>query len=434
VSGGKLTVEEGRVIEHAQYLLGDAFRSGSFTIYLLMLAGGILASVTPCTYPVLPVTVAYVGNQAGANRLRAFLLSLSLVIGLGTVYAVMGAIVAALGGSVGSIMGNGAVLFSIALFYLIMGLFLLDVFQLPTPAFFSGLQTKSANLSGVFGSFVIGCVSGLIVGPCTGPILAIALAAIALTLENAQGVDYALQIVRGGVLLFLFGFGQGALILVAGTFTGFLLRLPKAGRWMETVKKGTALLIILTASLLFVMVGQNTNFPNLIRLMAGAYSSSPAPVSMPAGGGELPPLAAETRSDDMAPDFRLTSLQGKQVTLSQFRGKKGVVLVFFATWCVNCVKEIPDIKKFAEEAKKKNIVVVAIDYKQPADIVERLVNSEQINYEVLLDADGTVTAEKYGIRGLPHIVGVDPKGALIYRGIDIPQNRVEFMGKLTKGL
>ncbi len=419
------------MIEHLQYLLGEAFRTGSFTLYVLMLGGGIVASVSPCTYPVLPLTVAYIGNQAGANRLRALLLSLSLVTGLGAVYAIMGGIVAAVGGSFGSIMGNGAVLFAIGMFYLIMGLVLLDVFQLPTPAFFSRLQTRSANVKGIFGSFVIGCVSGLIVGPCTGPILAIALAAIALTLKNAQGFEYVMQIVRGGVLLFLFGFGQGALILLAGTFTGFLLRLPKAGRWMETIKKGTALLIIFSASLLFVMVGQNTNFPNLIRLLSATHTSPP--VSVP-GGVDLQPLVAEKSTDDVAPDFRLTSLKGKQVALSQFRGKKGVVLVFFATWCVNCVKEIPEIKKFTETAKKKNIVVVAIDYKQPEDIVERLVKSENIDYEVLLDADGTVTTEKYGIRGLPHIVGVDTKGAIIYRGTDIPQNRAEFMSKLTQGL
>ena len=119
---------------------------------------------------------------------------------------------------------------------------------------------------------MIGGVSGLIVGPCTGPILAVALGAIALTLKDVHGADYVLQVVKGGFLLFLFGFGQGALILIAGMFTGFLSRLPRAGAWMEMVKKGFALVIIITASLLFVFVGQNTDFPSLTRLLAGSPS------------------------------------------------------------------------------------------------------------------------------------------------------------------
>ncbi|MCK7506731.1 MAG: hypothetical protein MZV70_23465 [Desulfobacterales bacterium] len=264
------------MIEQIQNLLAEAFRQDTVGLYFLMFGGGLFASVTPCTYPVLPLTVGYIGNQAGPNRLRAFLLSLFLVTGLATVYAVLGGIVAAVGGTFGSIMGKGWVLYAIAMYYLIMGLFLLDVFHLPTPEFFSRLHAKSANSKGILGAFVIGGVSGLIVGPCTGPILAVALGAIALTLQNVHGVDYALQILKGGILLFLFGFGQGALILLSGSFTGFILKLPKAGTWMEVVKKGFALSIIIAASLLFVFVGQNTDFPSLTRFLA---SSEPSAVS-----------------------------------------------------------------------------------------------------------------------------------------------------------
>ena len=210
------------MIEQIQLLLEEAFRQDSLNLYFLMFGGGLIASLTPCMYPVLPLTVGYIGNQAGANRLRVFLLSLSLVTGLAVVYAVLGAIVAAAGGTFGSIMGKGFVLYAIALFYLMMGLFLLDVFRLPNPQFFSRLQAKSANRKGLMGAFVIGGVSGLIVGPCTGPILAVALGAIALTLKNVQGAEYALQVVKGGFLLFLFGFGQGALILISGN----VYRLP----------------------------------------------------------------------------------------------------------------------------------------------------------------------------------------------------------------
>jgi cytochrome c-type biogenesis protein len=421
------------MIEHIQLLLEEAFRQDSLNLYFLMFGGGFIASLTPCMYPVLPLTIGYLGNQAGANRLRVFLLSLSLVTGLAVVYAILGCIVAAAGGTIGSIMGKGYVLYAIALFYLLMGLFLLDVFHLPNPQFFSRLQAKSANRKGLMGAFVIGGVSGLIVGPCTGPILAVALGAIALTLKNVHGAAYALQVLKGGFLLFLFGFGQGVLILIAGAFAGFLSRLPRAGAWMETVKKGFALLIILTASLLFVFVGQNTDFPSLTRLLAGSHSAT-APAPAPITSAESQPRSIEKPSENLAPDFTLTSLGGSQVTLSSFKGKKGVVLVFFATWCVNCMKEVPEIKRFAEKAQKEKVEVIAINFKQQTDIVERFHRSNNINYGILLDTDGTVATEKYGVKGIPHIVGIDAKGMIIYRGVALPEQKDEFMIKLKQGL
>jgi cytochrome c-type biogenesis protein len=455
------------MIEQTQQLLDEAFRQGSFMLYFLMLGGGLMASVTPCTYPVLPLTVGYIANQADAKRLRSFLLSLFLVMGLATVYATLGMIVAAVGGTFGAIMGNGVIMYSIAMFYLLMGLFLLDAFPFPTPRFLSGLQAKSVNRKGMLGAFMVGGISGLIVGPCTGPILALALGAIAFTLQEVQGIDYALQVVNGGILLFLFGFGQGALILLAGVFTGLLYKLPKAGAWMETVKKGFALIIIVAATLLFVFVGQNTDFPGVIELLADsgpatAYAAAPpaagkAPppavakltamtglpalfgpatafaAAPPASGKTQPPAVAEPEAA-LPPDFTLPSLGQGPVTLSQLKGKKGVVLVFFATWCVSCMKEVPEIKHFAEMAQKENVTLFGVNYKQTKEIAQRFKKSMKINYEILLDLEGTMTTGDYGIRGLPHIVGINARGEIIYRGIKLPDNREEFIRNLREGL
>jgi len=252
----------------------EALGAGSASAFLLAFAAGVAASFTPCTYPVLPLTVGYIGHQAGGRKARAVLLSLALVAGMALVYSVLGVIVAAIGGQMGALWGKGWFVFAVAMFFLIMSLFLLEVFQFPQSAFLGRLQGKAGARKGFMGAFVCGAVSGLIVGPCTGPILAAILGFVIAWLKASSGLAYGLQILKGGLLLFLFGFGQGALIVLCGLFAGFLSALPKSGQWLLTVKKAFALLIMLGAVLVFVYVGQATDFPDLTRFLATAGSVS----------------------------------------------------------------------------------------------------------------------------------------------------------------
>ena len=100
------------------------------------------------------------------------------------------------------------------------------------------------------------------------------------------------------------------------------------------------------------------------------------------------------------------------------------------------MKEVPEIKRFAETARKEKIEVIAVNYKQQTDIVERFNKTNKVNYGILLDAEGTVTTGKYGIKGLPHIVGIDAKGEIVYRGTALPEEKTEFefLAKLKQGL
>jgi len=252
-------------------MLNTTLGSGSVLVYVILFAGGVVAGFTPCVYPVLPLTVGYVGSQASGKKAMAFVLSLSLVLGMAFVYAVVGVVFAAVGTPFGMIMGKGWVLYAIAMFFILMSLFLMDVFTFPAPRFLSGLNAKvGTSRRGVLGALVVGGVSGLVVGPCTGPILAGVLAYIVAGLKEAEGLAYVGQVLGGGLKLFVFGLGQGSLILLCGTFAGLLTRLPKAGQWMVTLKKGFALIILLGASLMLVYVGQNSDFPQLSRLLAAA--------------------------------------------------------------------------------------------------------------------------------------------------------------------
>ncbi|MCX7934957.1 MAG: hypothetical protein N3A66_06830 [Planctomycetota bacterium] len=244
--------------------LQQSLSGGSAWAYAAIFLGGVIASFSPCTYPALPLTVGYLGAQAQQSRARAFALSLALVAGLALVYAIAGVILLIIGRPLGTLAGNGPLLAGIGLIFVIMSLALLDVFILPTPGFLRRAGDAAGHRQGLIGAFLVGCASGLMIGPCTGPILGIAAVFTLASLQQAEGyLNYAAQAIHGGLMLFIFGLGQGALILIAGTFAGFLSRLPRSGEWLLKVKKAFALLILLASCLLFLHVGNTTGFDPL---------------------------------------------------------------------------------------------------------------------------------------------------------------------------
>jgi thiol:disulfide interchange protein DsbD len=272
--------------EALRELITDAMAGGSAWIFLFAFVGGLLASVTPCVYPVLPLTVGYIGSRAAGSRGRAFWLSLAIVLGLALVYGVLGATLAALGLRFASLASNGWLLFGVAVFFVAMSLFLMDAFTLPTPAALGAMKGKTERFTGVAGAFVFGGVSALVIGPCSTPILAVIIGTVALTLRETTGWAHVAELLRAGVLLFLFGLGQGALVLVCGTFAGLLAKLPRAGQWMVRVKKGFGLLVLAGAMLLLVHVGQGTDFPRLTGILAALETDTSSEPVRDEGTGE----------------------------------------------------------------------------------------------------------------------------------------------------
>ena len=172
-------------------------------------------------------------------------MSLSYVLGMAVTYAAIGTVAAVTGRVFGQVAASPVTNIVVGNICILMALSMLDVFHLPVPAFLSGASAGKRR-SGVVGAFAIGLMSGLVVGPCTAPVLG----ALLVYVGARQNVLF------GTSLLFVFALGMGVILLVVGTFTGLLANLPKSGRWTETVKKGFGVLLILVGEYFLLEAGK----------------------------------------------------------------------------------------------------------------------------------------------------------------------------------
>jgi thiol:disulfide interchange protein DsbD len=220
----------------------DTYLQSSLIVsVVLAFLGGVLASLTPCVYPMIPITAGVIGHaNVGGSRWRGFGLSLTYVTGMALTYAALGVFAAATGQFFGAVNSSPWTFLLVGNVILFFGLGMLDVIQLPSLA--SNLGRRRLGLSGIF---VAGISSALIAGPCTTPVLGTLLAYTASTHS----------LLTGGLLLFAFSFGMGALLLGVGTFSSFLSSIPRSGEWMVKIKKGMGVLMLLLAEYFFIKAG-----------------------------------------------------------------------------------------------------------------------------------------------------------------------------------
>jgi thiol:disulfide interchange protein DsbD len=196
--------------------------------------GGLVISFTPCTYPLIPVTVGFIGAQGAGSKLRGFLLSLFYVLGLAVTYAALGAVAALSGRLFGQMQTTPLIYFIMANVCLLMGLAMLDVFKISIPVPQRLMQYSGGGKKGFFSSFLLGVVSGFVIGPCTAPVLGVLLGFVALKTNVFMGI----------ALLFVFAFGMGTLLILVGTFAGFIAALPRSGTWMTIITRVFGVILI----------------------------------------------------------------------------------------------------------------------------------------------------------------------------------------------
>jgi thiol:disulfide interchange protein DsbD len=224
----------------------DTYLYGSPLLALLIaFLAGVLTSFTPCIYPLIPITVGFIGARSSANKIRGFYLSLFYVFGLSFVYASLGAFASLSGKLFGQINTNPWTYLLVGNVCVFFGLSMLDVFTLQFH-FFSKWQPSLKQTKGVTTAFIFGGFSALVAGPCTTPVLGALLGYVA----SRQNVLF------GFVMLFCFAIGMSLLLLVVGTFTGALSSLPASGTWMNRAKKCFGIFMILVGEFFIIKAGQ----------------------------------------------------------------------------------------------------------------------------------------------------------------------------------
>jgi thiol:disulfide interchange protein DsbD len=225
----------------------------------VLFGAGVLTSLTPCIYPMIPITAAIVGGQTlgadgatpgGAPRARAALLTLAYVLGLATVYSGLGLFAGLTGTLFGSVSTNPWLFLAMGNLLLLSALAMLDVVPVRVPG---GLlhRAASAGTAGRFaGALAMGAMSGLVAAPCSAPVMAAVLTWVSTTRSAALGFAY----------LFTFSLGMCALLAAVGLSSAALARgaprwLPRAGAWMVWVKRAFALLMLGAAEYYLVQAG-----------------------------------------------------------------------------------------------------------------------------------------------------------------------------------
>jgi len=213
----------------------------------VLFLAGIATSVTPCIYPMIPITAGILGGASAETRSRRRTVAYTLLyaLGLALVYASLGLLAGLSGTLFGTVSANRWAYFLMGNLLLLASLVMLDVFPISAPA-------RLLAWAGRFGArspgsvFLMGATSGLVAAPCGAPAFAAVLTFVGNTRSAGLGFLY----------LFVFSIGMTALLIAVGLSAGTLAALPRAGRWMSWVKKAAGIIILGMAEYYFVKAGQ----------------------------------------------------------------------------------------------------------------------------------------------------------------------------------
>lgn len=205
---------------------------GLFVAFLTIFIAGLALNLTPCVYPLIPITVSYFGGQTGNKSGNLLLLSIIYVLGMAITYSILGAFAALTGSILGAWLQNPYVLVGIAAVMVALAMAMFGLFEIRVPTALAGFAGKSQQ--GYWGTLLMGLTVGIIAAPCIGPFV------LALLIYVGERGDPLM----GFLMFFVLALGLGVPFIFLALFGGAINKLPRAGNWMVWVKKVFGFLLI----------------------------------------------------------------------------------------------------------------------------------------------------------------------------------------------
>ena len=213
-----------------------------------LFAAGVLTSLPPCVYPMIPITASVIAGTArqDQSRRRTIGLTLTYATGLAMLYALLGLVAGLSGTLFGAVSASPWTLFTIANLLLLFALAMLDVLPVPVPRRL--LAWAAEREGGSYGAvFLLGGASGIVTAPCGAPAFAVVLTWVAATQAGLMGFVY----------LFVFSLGMMTLLIAVGLFSGTIAVLPRSGKWLIWMQRSAAIIMIGMAEYYLIRAGFN---------------------------------------------------------------------------------------------------------------------------------------------------------------------------------
>jgi thiol:disulfide interchange protein DsbD len=371
--------------------ISNALESNGLLIGLLFVfIGGLALNLTPCVYPLIPITVGYFGGQSEGSTTKLFFMGILFILGLAVTYSAIGVITSLTGAVFGALLQNPIVILAVVAILLILSLSMFGVYEFKLP---DKLVNKAGGAKGgLYGAFFMGLTMGIVAAPCIGPFV-LGLVTYVATKQDPY---------FGFLLFFVLAVGLGTPYLFLAVFSGKIKKLPRAGEWMDAVKHIFG----------FILVGMALYF--LLPLLPESFRGYVLPVFMV--GTAIYLLFFEKLANSVK-GFRIfkivfsilifavavytlipsetNSVNWKPFTqdaLAEISGK-GVIIDFYADWCIPC-KEL-DAATFSDP----RVIELSKDFETyKADMTKSL--SPEVE----------AIREQYNIIGVPTVLILNSKG------------------------
>ncbi len=371
-------------------------RSGLLLGLVFVFIGGLALNLTPCVYPLIPITIGYFGGQSEGRTSRLTMMGLLFMLGMAVTYSIVGVVTSLTGAVFGALLQNPIVILVIVGIFVFLSLSMFGVYEFKLPD--SWVAKAGGARGGYYGAFFMGLTMGIVAAPCIGPfVLGL------VTYVAAKGDP-----LFGFLMFFVLALGLGLPYLFLAIFSGKIKSLPRAGMWMDAVKHIFGF-ILLGMALYFLLPLLPKEISGYILPIFGVIASVYILFFDKAAKGIKGFIIFKTVFSVLVISISIWSLipsekqsiewqKYSDTVLTSIDGKKGVIIDFYADWCIPC-KELDAITFSDPEviSESKNFITLKADMtKSLAPEVSEL-------------------RDKYKIVGVPTILILNSKGEEVNR-------------------